>query len=582
MWGAWLILLRAWHMYTHRLLFASSGLAIVMASSVLAADDATKPQQKWLPALQLESDIGIGHNSRDIGLPQMMVPIWQDDRSMVFTDMRYRFDNEQSQEYNLGLGYRKEINSDWILGGYAFFDRLSSASGNLYSQGTFGLEALSVNNDARINVYVPQSTSHVISSTVVGTPQIIINGGQISIQDPGSSNSYERSLPGEDFEIGQKIPVNFADVRVYGGAYRYEADGFGMESGPRGRLELTVNDKYIPAIPLGAEITVGGEVEHDQIRGTESFVLAKLRIPLNGSKTYDTVSSLDSRMNTFIERDVDVITKKMNSITTGGQEAVEINGSVITNVVRLDWNSNYTTAINNASAGTLFLADSSGGAINGNNAAANMKTGQAILGLGTTVAITGVSSGRTVNYTFPQNLQSSAGIVGVGGFGNSSGINMANNTLIQNINFNGLDSGINTNGGNNAILKNDTFYESPLLIQGSNHVSLSNVNVRGSSPAIAISGSPSANITFANITVDNQTGGNGIFVLSNVNNLTMNGSYINAGGNSGTGDGLTFSNVSVTGLSGSGNTLISNGSNCAVSGSTISGSLTYNGSTHCP
>lgn len=530
--------------------------AVLAPVFVLAADEPDSSSHKWLPAVQLETDIGIGHNSRDIGLPQMAIPLWQDDKSLLFSNLRYRFDNEQSQEYNLGLGFRREITPDWILGGYGFFDKLSSANGNLYTQGTFGVEAIRVNNDAHFNFYVPQNTVH----GVAGGGQVQIIGNQLSI-----AGGSERALPGWDFELGQKLPVSFADVRIYGGAYHYGADNFGAEAGPRGRLEVTLNDHYISTIPFNSEITLGAEIEHDEIRGTQGFGILKLRIPLGTSGVRKTTDTLDERMNTFIQRDVDIIEKR-----GGAAEVGEINGNVVTNVVQLDWTSNFSTAVNNASAGTLFLVNSTGGFVNGNNDVVTMKSGQTILGGGTTISVTGVNSGRTINYTTP-NSQG-----GISGVGSLAELNMADNTLMQGIALSHAPTGLNINNANNVTLNQNQFFQTPVTIQGSNHVTFYDNSVRSVNPAISISGAPSANLRFISDTFPSDIG-DAIVVLSNVNNLAISGNNLTNSGN-----GLTFTNVTITGLNGSGNIFSPTGSNCTVTTSTISGSVVYNGGSTCP
>lgn len=412
---------------SYRALLSISSVALSLsASDAMAADG--KPD-KWGPEFQLETYLGIGRTDRDIGLPQMQIPLWQNNDSLLFTHIRYRFDNQSSQEYNLGLGYRREVNSDWILGGYGFFDRLSSAGGYLYSQGTFGLEALSVDNDARINIYVPESTTH----RTPGGGSVVIRGNQIGIAD-----SAERALPGADMEFGQKLPVTFADLRVYGGGYHYEADNFGTQTGPRGRIELTLNDKYIPAIPFGAEVTVGAEIQHDNVRGTESFGIFKIRVPLGGEVRHAT-NSLDARMNTFIRRDVDVITKTGNG---GGLEPVKINGNTVSQVQTAQAGTALDTVINAAPNDSLIFVNGNGGALS-MGSDISMKTGQTLLGSGGTISLTGAIRGRSVSYTYGGTTPTVNGASHV--------LNTADNTVINGINFTGLDRIYNSNGSDLTI-----------------------------------------------------------------------------------------------------------------------------------
>jgi len=596
------------------LLFTGSALALLIVSSAaIAQDESSAPPPeptKWGPELQLESDIGIGHNARDIGLPQIMAPLWQNNDSMVFTDLRFRFDNEQSQEYNIGLGYRKEINSDWILGGYGFFDKLDSPDGYLYSQGTLGVEALSINNDARVNVYIPQSTVHGVH----GGGQVEIVGNQIGI-----ASSMERALPGEDFELGQKLPFNFADVRVYGGGYRYTADNFGIVAGPRGRLELTLNDQYIPQIPWGAEITVGGEIEHDDTRGTQSFALLKLKIPFGGA-VHDTTSTLDQRMNNFIVRDIDVVEKSGNG-DSGGLQPVEANGVTLTSVAAASSTNNLATTINAASTNSLILVNGGGGNV-ATGGTVTLKSGQTVLGSGGTVVLTAANTGTTYNYTYAGAVPTVAG-------GGSDSIVMANNTQFNNLNFTGVLA-MNISGSHAVTIANVSL-ASPsagLFINGASNVAISNLTVTNPQYGILLE-SNNSNISIANTQINNPTiagiettsGSINNLLIANtqVNNATsvaidmssgaitnlsiantqannagsygfyLNGdtitnfTYNNSQTNNGAGIGISFMNSPIAALSGSGNSSTGNiTSNCSHSGGAITGSLTYNTSSTCP
>jgi hypothetical protein len=278
---------------------------VIALSSSAGADD------KWTPQVELEGKTGT--SGRDIGVTKMMTPLWQDDDSLLFNDIRYKFDNRDSQEYNLGLGYREKINSDLIIGSYGFFDRMRSDSEHMYSQGTFGIEALTENNDFRANVYIPESTEN----GAPGAAKLIISGvNSISVQ-----GGFERALPGADFEIGQKIGLGLGDLRVYGGGYSFSASGYESVTGPRGRMELKLSEADIPDMPFGATVTVGAEIQLDDVRGTESFGLLKLTIPLWESEKKSSLSPIDRRMTTFVNRDVDIVRGN------GGTEAAQINGA---------------------------------------------------------------------------------------------------------------------------------------------------------------------------------------------------------------------------------------------------------------
>ena len=57
-------------------------------------------------------------NDRQLGRVELFLPFYQTHKSLVFTDIRYWLDNNSSNEGNLGMGYRKIFDDEYILGGY--------------------------------------------------------------------------------------------------------------------------------------------------------------------------------------------------------------------------------------------------------------------------------------------------------------------------------------------------------------------------------------------------------------------------------------------------------------------------------
>ena len=160
-------------------------------------------------------------NHRDLGEANLFIPFYQNHDSLVFVDIRGFLDNQSTREGNFGIGYRKIhknafLGKDWILGGYGFFDIRHTQYGNRFVQGTFGIEALSEDWDARANIYLPQTSEKDITGTDNVTT--VVAGTQLRLQ--GTNNVRERALPGFDIEFGYKLPVfeeYIDEVRVYGG-----------------------------------------------------------------------------------------------------------------------------------------------------------------------------------------------------------------------------------------------------------------------------------------------------------------------------------------------------------------------------
>lgn len=127
--------------------------------------------QKWLPYLHLTTKTS---DDRQLGRIDFMYPLWQSSDSMIFSDIRSTFDDDDSFEGNLGLGFRRIMQgahnkADWIWGVYGFYDYLKSPNNNRFDQGTLGAELLKTNFELRGNIYIPEDTSHVIGRMTVGS-----------------------------------------------------------------------------------------------------------------------------------------------------------------------------------------------------------------------------------------------------------------------------------------------------------------------------------------------------------------------------------------------------------------------------
>jgi hypothetical protein len=285
-------------------------LLVGVAAAAVAATGAGKAvgqEAKWQPWLEAGGMIGTNHSFGDVDI---FIPVWQDQTSLLFGDLRGKFSNEPTQEGNFGLGYRTQIDPEWILGGYGYFDIQNSENDNLFYQATLGLEALSVDWDFRLNGYIPINAGGESIDSHKGNLQI--NGNTIGI-----THDQEKPLYGFDGEVGWRLPIFPADgdvdVRAFIGGYYFANSDVDTVAGPRGRLEVRLYD--IDILGVQSRLTVDGEIQWDNPRGTQAFGGLELRIPLGvvtgtpGPK----LSPLDRRMVDRVQRDVDIVTRKYQS-----------------------------------------------------------------------------------------------------------------------------------------------------------------------------------------------------------------------------------------------------------------------------
>lgn len=240
-------------------------------------------------------------NKRSIFELDFMIPVYQMMDRMLFVDLRGQMDTKRNKEANLGMGYRQVMQNSFVLGGYAYGDFRRTKRGNNYTQITLGAEALSVANllDFRVNGYIP-----------VGTKQKRVNGGdRARYAGTGliSSSQFEKAMSGFDGEVGVRIPMpgmNSVETRVFAGGYYFKASGVKKVTGPRGRLEVRIND----IINSGSRLTLGLEVSNDKVRKTNVFGHIGLRIPMQFMSGGKVPQGLARRLADYVVRDVDIVT----------------------------------------------------------------------------------------------------------------------------------------------------------------------------------------------------------------------------------------------------------------------------------
>jgi len=360
---------------------------------------AKEQEQKWEAFLDIEGKAG---TKRHIGEADIFIPLWQDKDTLFYTDVRYRLDNQSSREGNFGLGIRYILPSDWIIGGYGYYDRRKSSYENMFKQINLGVEALSVNWDFRANAYIPRGKTSYLEESLS------------SVDFSGSSIMYsqgeERSLKGYDAEIGYRVPIfnenDGQQIRLYAGGYKFYNDGVETVKGPRGRFELTFDE--VPFLWEGSRLTLGAETQKDDVRGRQSFASFRLRIPFSTSKIKKKakLNAIEKRMTTPIVRDVDIVSQS-GVFETPKAITTDANGGKLVYIKQEDISSGaeLNTLIQNAGDNATIVLN---GAFNNIDALLSIKSGQTIIGSGNLSV--NLPSGRPVFLSLP-----GASISGEGG-----------------------------------------------------------------------------------------------------------------------------------------------------------------------
>ena len=277
----------------------------ILALSISArAQDVQDRDQPYPAYIDL---IGKPGSSRDLGEANIFFPLAQNNHHLFFLNLHGQRDNNDSREFNIGLGIRRMF-ARYILGGYGFFDLRISDHDNRFYQATFGGELLSDAIDLRANGYIPVTRQRpIMTTTAIGRPDLF----------KVASSNTERALYGFDGEIGLglnrfllgRVAPRFSnnlDWRFHLGGYHFfGARGAPRVLGGRGRLELSIfKNRESGWVPMGTELTLGLEGQYDRPRGGQIFGLFRLRLPVHKGLE-QRLSHLQRRMTSPLGRDVD-------------------------------------------------------------------------------------------------------------------------------------------------------------------------------------------------------------------------------------------------------------------------------------
>ncbi|MBR9972269.1 right-handed parallel beta-helix repeat-containing protein [Magnetospirillum sulfuroxidans] len=542
------------------------------ALSSLPLSPVRAEQPKW--GASVDSGIKASENRR-IGELDLFLPVAQDDRNLLFLDLRTNFDNLSQREGNFGLGYRAMQDDGWNLGIYGFFDRRRSSENHYFSQITTGIEALGPDFDARINAYIPIGNK---SHEVENSTQVDLSGGTIQIL-----SGMERVYHGGDAELGWRVPIFAADrnaeMRIYGGGYWFDAESSESVAGPRARLEFRLYDP-IEALP-GSRVTFSGELQRDDARGTQHFFGLKLRIPLQAETTARRLSPQERRMTDPLVRDVDIVTQSATI-----SEAATLGGQTLSGVTTITDGATAQAAINAAGAGKLIV-------LNGTTTVSSQLTlgqGQTLSSGGSVITLTGSSSGKSVSFSVP----GSSGTL-TGSLAGTSVLALSSNStlsglIVENTNTADDSNAVSAVGISGASIIGATLTSAKgaaLRIENSSSMTVNKNTLRASGlSSSALSVDNADDSTFSNNTIS-ATGWHGTaFSLLNSSGLNVTGNTVSASGagatalrmdqSAGTVSGNT---ISTTG-DGDGTTnayalWITQGGGSTVSNNTVSGSGQY-------
>lgn len=372
-----------------------------------------------------------GGNQRSLVDGNWMVPLLQDQQSLLFADIRGRWDDNQSLEGNWGMAYRRIFegsSQDWIVGGYSYYDLARTRNHNSFSQVTVGMEAMTYAQEVRANGYIPITTDSKGMATATGGAQLV--GNSIFL-----FGGLERSYYGVDAEVGQLLTYwnkGKYELRGFAGGYYFNTadSNFPNVSGPRMRLEFRSYD--LSFFGPGSRLTVGVDYQWDQVRHDQVIGVVSVRIPLG--RTTQPPNLLERRMLDRIVRDVDIVSVDSHGV----DPAVDpVSGHQLTNMTVIDaYTANAQNAVTAAGANSSVFVDGSKGPVAINNSITT-QPGQLIFGRG--VELHGQIGGERAYFGGDTSVINNSN-------SGADSIVMSIDSVLRSLEINGGKDGVTTSG----------------------------------------------------------------------------------------------------------------------------------------
>ena len=261
------------------------------------------PQSPSLQEWPAKISPGIrGGNGRTLYYVDGLIPFFRKKNSLFFANPRAVFGSNDTEEVNIGMGYRHLLYNDrMFLGINGYFDTQRSENNFRHDQLGFGLEAIITEwFDLRSNFYFPVSGTRTLPDSVS------YRFAQRSFLSH-TINNFEEPLRGLDYEGGVLIPgiSDIIETRAYLGGYHYDSEIGDDIDGIKGRVEIR-------PFPL---LAVNVEIRDDNAFETDVLVGGYISIPLSfkGWKDYWKKRGKRKpreRMTDMVMRDIDVVSNK--------------------------------------------------------------------------------------------------------------------------------------------------------------------------------------------------------------------------------------------------------------------------------
>jgi hypothetical protein len=272
--------------------------------------------------------VRFGTDDRTLFIMDFLVPLYRDDKNILFFNPKFTPDDHDGFETNLGIGYRRLLFSDrLILGANVFYDNRLTGWGSRWEQVGVGAEAMAEFNKyvaltGRFNYYFPLTDPRVTITGGGGTGTgYFFRTGGIWTSGSGGSEIVEEAPEGFDGEVGFRVPIvsDYVETWIYVGGYHYHGSHVGTIDGVSARLEIIPTDFLRLSYEYRNDRTTHGD-HHGEVTFEVPFSIENLCAGKNpfkglGSRLKGS-RDIKERMVEPVRRDVDI--RVVRGATGGG------------------------------------------------------------------------------------------------------------------------------------------------------------------------------------------------------------------------------------------------------------------------
>jgi hypothetical protein len=124
-----------------KLAYLSAILIVILSQSVFAETTDKNYDTSW--TIYYRPGVRFGTDDRTLYINDFLVPLYRDEKNILFSNIKYTPNDQDGWEINLGLGYRRLFLDDrLVLGINGFYDRRKSLWGSIHEQWGVGGEVM--------------------------------------------------------------------------------------------------------------------------------------------------------------------------------------------------------------------------------------------------------------------------------------------------------------------------------------------------------------------------------------------------------------------------------------------------------